>query len=160
MLKEFLDIDESSQIIEPAYIDTLEVLPKEVLDPYLQQSVSDKTAADIKAELLCRDSFFIRATAGELVRKGFKPIPLASRSKIPNKGCKWKDTNFTPHDFTKGQNIGIKTGTPHILKDTIFGKYDTEYYLTVVDIDTADNKLIRAYRHVQVFKSDAQARCD
>jgi hypothetical protein len=40
--------------------------------------------------------------------------------------------------------------------DSVFMNADT----VLIDIDTADNKLIRAYRHVQVFKSDAQARCD
>lgn len=41
-------------------------------------------------------------------------------------------------------------------EDSIFMNADT----VLIDIDTADNKLIRAYKHVQVFKLDAQARCD
>lgn len=40
--------------------------------------------------------------------------------------------------------------------DSLFIHADT----ILIDIDTLDNKLIRAYYHVQAFKSDAQARCD
>jgi lipopolysaccharide export system protein LptA len=40
--------------------------------------------------------------------------------------------------------------------DSIFLHSDT----VLIDRDSADNKLIRAFSHVQVFKTDAQARCD
>ena len=40
--------------------------------------------------------------------------------------------------------------------DSIFMHSDTVY----ITVDTADNRLIRAFRKVQVFKSDLQARCD
>ncbi|MBN2777941.1 MAG: hypothetical protein JXR36_09870 [Bacteroidales bacterium] len=40
--------------------------------------------------------------------------------------------------------------------DSIFMHSDTVY----ITVDTADNRLIRAFRKVQVFKDDVQARCD
>lgn len=40
--------------------------------------------------------------------------------------------------------------------DTLFMHSDTVH----IDIDSANNKLVRAFRHVQVFKDDVQARCD
>ena len=40
--------------------------------------------------------------------------------------------------------------------DTLFMHSDTVH----IDIDSANNKLVRAFRHVQVFRDDVQARCD
>jgi len=40
--------------------------------------------------------------------------------------------------------------------DTVFMHADTVY----VDIDSLDRKLVRAFRKVQVFRNDMQARCD
>jgi len=105
---------------------------------YLNNHVSDKK---VQRELI-KTLNHIEATerknnkVNHLKNNGFKPIPLAEGKKIPKEGIRWGSNTFTAKDFSIADNIGIRTGTKHTLIDTVFNKYDTDYYLTVVDVDT------------------------
>lgn len=63
-------------------------------------------------------------------------IPLKPSSKIPK--VKWKDYRYNPDDFTHA-NTGILTGTKHTLTDMM--GYQTDLFLTVVDIDISDQEI-------------------
>ncbi len=75
----------------------------------------------------------------------------------------------TVENFTAYGNYGYYYESPHFAmltdsvwvvhvadEDSLFLSSDTVY----ISVDTLDNKLIRAFYKVQVFKSDIQARCD